>query len=69
MPDEKTDALRDIFIDVAGEATFTEPQEEGPSRDPIGKEEAAIVAEVSQSTRENGLEEAVDSDFGGAANA
>lgn len=69
MTDEKTDDLRDIFLDVAEEATFTERQEEGPSRDPIGEREAAMEAEVSRSAREDGLEDAVDADFANAAGA
>lgn len=59
----KTDDLRRIFMDVADEATFTERQEEGPSRDPISDREAAIEAEVSTIAREDGLDDAVGMDL------
>ncbi|PSP79479.1 hypothetical protein BRC81_04475 [Halobacteriales archaeon QS_1_68_20] len=67
MTDEKTDALRDIFMEVSEDGTFTERQAEAPSHDPIGEREADMEAEVSQSARADGLEDAVDADFGGAA--
>lgn len=60
----KTDDLKQIFMDVSDEATFTERQEEGPSRDPISDREAEIEAEVSAFAREDGLDDAVDSDLG-----
>ncbi len=69
MTDERTDDLRDIFLDVAEDGTFTERQEEGPSHDPIGEREAAIEAEVSRSARDDGLDDAVDGDFGDAVGA
>lgn len=61
---DKTDDLRDIFLDVADEETLTEHQEEGPSRDPIEDSDAELEAAVVRSTREDGLDDAVDGDYG-----
>lgn len=58
-----TEALRDIFLDVAGEGVVTESQAEEPSRDPIEERDAELEAEVSGMTREDGLEDAVDGAF------
>lgn len=57
---EKTDALRDIFLEVSEEPTVTESQEEGPSRDPIEGPDAAVEEAVVGLLREDGLADAVD---------
>ncbi len=54
-----TDSLRDIYLDVAGEETITEHQQEDRSRDPIDDEEAEIEAVVSSVAMEDGLDDAV----------
>lgn len=56
----KTDSLRDIYLDVAGEETITERQQEDPSRDPIEGSVADLEREVRESARQDGLDEAVD---------
>lgn len=56
---DKTDALREIALNVAGDHTVTETQEETPSHDPVGEEEARIAAEASASARDDGLDDAV----------
>lgn len=60
------DALRDIFLDVTEEETVTESQEDDVSRDPIGDGDAQLEADISRFARDDGLEEAVDTDFGGS---
>ena len=59
----ETDALRDLFLDVSEEGVLTERQEEEPSRDPIDERDAALEAEISGMTRQDGLEDAVDGSF------
>lgn len=54
---EHTDELAAIFLEVSGEATVTETQEEGHSHAPI--EERNVVPDV----RRDGLEDAVDPSF------
>jgi hypothetical protein len=54
-----TDSLRDIYLDVAGEETITEHQQEDRSRDPIDDEEAELEAVVSSVAMEDGLDDAV----------
>ncbi|MFB6299664.1 MAG: hypothetical protein ABEH65_05325 [Halobacteriales archaeon] len=55
-----TSTLKDIYLDVAGDDTLTEAQEEGPSHDPIEEREAAMEQEVSDFVRKSGLDDAVD---------
>ena len=55
-----TDELRQLYLDVAGEETVTETQEEDPSRDPIEEAESELEAEVQSFTTEHGLEDALD---------
>lgn len=57
---DNTDTLRDIFLDVSDETTLTETQDEGPSREPIGRTEAEMEQKLSGLTRADGLDEAVD---------
>lgn len=64
-----TDELRDIFLDVAGEETLVEPQEETPSHDPVEERDAEIEETVSVSVRNDGLDDAVDSGFGDSSTA
>lgn len=54
-----TDSLRDIYLDVAGEETITEHQQEDRSRDPIDDQEAELEAQVSAVAMEDGLDDAV----------
>ena len=56
----KTDSLRDLYLNVAGEEPITEPQEEGPSRDPIEAREADLEREISEFARQDGLEDALE---------
>lgn len=60
---ENTSNLRDIFLDVAGEAELTERQHEEPSRDPIDAGDP-IEEDIWSVTVNDGLEDAVDSSFG-----
>lgn len=55
-----TESLRDLYLEVTGEETITETQEEEPSRDPIGEGETELEREVSTLLREDGLDDAVD---------
>lgn len=57
---DKTDELRDIFLQVSDEGTLTERQQEGPSKAPVGERDAEVAAAVVESTREDGLDDAVD---------
>lgn len=68
MP-ENTDALKEIFLDVAGESTIVERQEESPSHDPIEERDAEIEEAVSVSVRNDGLDEAIDTGFGESSTA
>lgn len=52
-----TDDLTAIFLDISGEETLTEPQEEGPSHAPIE------VSDDDVDPTEDGLDDAVDSSF------
>lgn len=56
---DDTDALRDIFLDVTGEETLTEHQEEAPSHDPIGERETELERHVSAAALDDGLGDAV----------
>lgn len=55
----QVEALRDLYVEVAGEETVTERQIDVGSRDPIEKE-SDPSDEVTQYVRENGLEDALD---------
>lgn len=55
----ETESLRDLYLDVAGEAMITETQEEGHSHAPLD-DESEVGAEVSAVIREDGLKDAVD---------
>lgn len=61
----KTDDLRDLYLDVAGQETVTEPKEEEPSHDPVERREATIEREVSALVNHDGLEDAVENPTGG----
>lgn len=66
----KTDSLRNLYLEVAGDRPIVETQEQEPSRDPIGEDESELEAHVSTVLREDGLDDAVDgvemnADFGG----
>ena len=54
-----TDELRDLYVDVAGTETVTEPQAEDPPRTPIEGREAELEREVSAFAREDGLDDAI----------
>jgi hypothetical protein len=56
---EKTDDLRDIFVEVTDEQTITERQQEGASKDPVDAETAAAASQAARSVREDGLDDAV----------
>jgi hypothetical protein len=56
----KTESLRDLYLDVAGEETITERQEEGPSHEPIEEQDADLERKVSTFTREDGLDDVVE---------
>ena len=56
----RTESLRNLYLEVTGEETITETQEEEPSRDPIGEGETELEQEVSTLLREDGLDDAVD---------
>jgi len=56
---EKTDDLRDIFLDVSDDGTVTEHQREAASKDPVEDDDAAATAEAVRSLREDGLDDAV----------
>lgn len=52
-----TDDLTAIFLDISGEETITEPQEEAPSHAPIEADDESV------DVTEDGLEDAVDVSF------
>lgn len=52
-----TDDLTAIFLDISGEETLTERQEEAPSHAPIEADDDAV------DVTEDGLEDAVDVSF------
>ena len=54
---DKTDELRDIFLDVSEDGTLTEHQDEGPSKDPVDASDA--TTEEALSGLEDGLDDAV----------
>jgi len=56
---EKTDDLRDIFVEVAGSETVTESQREDVSRDPVDSQHVRVETEVPTAAREDGLSDAI----------
>lgn len=52
--------LRQLYLDVAGEETVTESQEEEPSHDPIEESEFELEAEVQAFTTQDGLDDALE---------
>lgn len=56
----ETESLRDLYLDVAGEETITEQQEDGPSHDPIEATDTSVGEDVSAMVCEDGLTDAVD---------
>jgi hypothetical protein len=57
---DKTDALRDIFLEVSDDGTVTERQEERASKAPVGTDESEATAEAVRSVQEDGLDDAVE---------
>jgi hypothetical protein len=55
-----TESLTELYLEVTGEATIREPQQETPSHDPIGDSEAELERDVSIMAQENGLDDAVE---------
>lgn len=55
-----TEALRQLYLDVAGGETVIEQQEEEPSRDPIEESESRLEAEVQSFTTQDGLDDALE---------
>ena len=55
---DKTDELRDIFLDVSEDGTVTERQDEGASKDPVD-ETTATAEEEARAGLEDGLDDAV----------
>jgi hypothetical protein len=53
---DKTDELRDIFLDVSDTETVTERQVEGASKAPVEGDDADAIRSVA----EDGLDDAVD---------
>ena len=60
----KADELRDLYLDVADEATITESQEEDRNRDPLDATDEAIENEVAGYQRQDGLDEALEGSEG-----
>lgn len=56
---EKTDSLREIFVDVAGETTVTESQREDVSHDPADPDDRRLEEAVASAVREDGLADAI----------
>jgi hypothetical protein len=56
----KTESLRDLYVDITGEETVTEPQQETPSHDTVEGQAADLQRELSAVTRGDGLGDAVD---------
>ena len=57
---EKTDSLRDLYLEITSEETLTEHQREDHSRAPIEAEDAAVDEVVADVARQDGLDEAVE---------
>lgn len=60
----KADELRDLYLDVADEATITESQEQDRNRDPLDATDEAIENEVADYQRQDGLDEALEGSEG-----
>ena len=56
---QSTKSLREIARTFTDDGLITEFQEETPSHDPVGEEEAKIASEASASATEDGLDDAV----------
>lgn len=56
---DKTDDLRDIFLEVSDDGTVTERQREGPSKAPVDPSDAEATARAVRAVREDGLDDAV----------
>jgi hypothetical protein len=54
-----TASLRDIALEITGDGTVTEEQQEGHSHDPVGDEEAEIAAAAAAASHD-GLSDALD---------
>lgn len=65
----KTDSLRELYLDITGEGTITESQEESPSRAPVEEEEAELERELSEFLQRDGLTDAVEGAENGDASA
>lgn len=57
---KETDTLRELYLDVAGGEILTEPQEEGPSYDPVGEAETEFERAVSDAIRQDGVTDAIN---------
>ncbi|ERG87919.1 MAG: hypothetical protein J07HX5_00060 [halophilic archaeon J07HX5] len=57
---EKTDTLRELYLEITDEETLTEPQEESPSRAPVESVDAAVDEDVADIARHDGLDDAVE---------
>lgn len=55
----KTESLKSIYLDIAGEQPLTERQEHGPSHDPQEEPDISREHELASITRTNGLEDAL----------
>jgi hypothetical protein len=55
-----TESLRELFLDVAGDKTITERQENDRSRDSLGDGGVQLERTVSATVLEDGLDDAVD---------
>lgn len=60
----ETDSLRELYLDVAGDETLTDSQEESPSHAPIEETETELERMVSDVLRDDGLADAVDGSEG-----
>lgn len=56
----KTDSLKNIYIDVAGDEPLTERQEEDPSREPMDEQVQSVENQVITAAKDDGLDDAVD---------
>lgn len=58
---QHTQDLRELYLDVTNEErTVTEQQHDTPSREPLDKEQAAVLSAVAGAANEHGLEDAVE---------
>ena len=54
------DSLKEVYLNVAGDAPVIEQQQEEPSRDPVDTTQADLEEEVSAFAREHGLDDALE---------